>query len=355
MNILPLPEDLCKLTFSLLEPMDLCRASLVCKKWYRSFNKIPFLQLYAQSRSLTDMASLTPDFFHKLLPHFTSQQLCYIDGKKITRHFLHNITEDKINKINLRFVKLVTSIEWYRQVLLYKWDEYSHYKIDLSMQKKVEECKDYIHIFLLLQSWSGMMQERKWDEKTLNEFRDFQITPTIDLLQYGLNEAIPSIDMVIMNDFIFLKTADGNRIDELFFETFNKYNIVHIINPRGSPFLRLPDFLFKSLFKSLIYKHIENSNEDTHSKMDLLSITTVNDTQLSSLSHWFETTKINIEKLNLNLGTARCQITLKGLIAFKNSLKQSNVKSIEFFEMPLHPELNNILQEITLLFPSKIL
>lgn len=364
------PIEVQSLILHRLDPASLNAAFQVCKNWNHTIQQDAFCQSYAQTRTLLDMNALTQEFFQKFLPYLSPAQLFCIDGKKITRHRVHVIVETDFNQLNLRIVKLLTSLEWYKEIL-------HKYKKSLSLHNEVptqqlEESLPYNYLFQLVNYRAFVRDDvDKITKEKVEQHNGSDLYKKSELHNSGYNNESLKVRQLCELDYAALRRINANILDDLLQAVFSRHNIIHLVCPMfNGDFFSLSTVFFKNLFTSLTSKYFESptykpfqtkavllqtpsSNEDVQcmnfkevnfcqTKYDTkryqnglypegcirLQITVNNTEKLVSLSQWIVKTQITIEFLYISLGYVKPKI--EALAAFGESLLKSNVKDIAF-------------------------
>ena len=370
------PIEVQSLILHHLDPASLNVAYQVCTSWHQTIQQDTFCQSYAQSRTTQNMKALTPEFFEKLLPHFSPAQLFCIEGNNITRHRVHAMAETDSNQLNLRIVKLLSSLDWYQEIIHKNKDlliKHWHPKDPLRAQQ-FEESLQYNHLFLLGDSLCFIHNRADAISKEkLAELKGFKLLTKKDLNIVKCFEAMSDVESLLSIDYATLKQVNTKILEDLFQAVFRRYHITHLMDPKrdADKYLYLPNVFFKGLFAALSSQYLKKntphstkpetlssetpwtffdipslllkyiSSFQTTSKANLtdeslpegafksLRIAVNSDDKLESLRKWIETTQITIEELYLDIGF-HSDITIERMKAFGETLLRSNVKSIDF-------------------------
>lgn len=380
-NLSSFPSELNTLTFLRLDPSSLQQVSRVCKKWNTTINQETFFKTYAQTRSKYDMENLTFEFFHSLIPFFEPQQLFHVDGKKIKRDLIQLFPENENNRVNLKIVKLISSLGCYKKISDTKVNifiEQWHPRDPSSAQKFRESC-EYIYLLVIGTSLEFIHNRAdKYKEEFIEKYRDYKITDKSEL---------EDVEERIFLDYISLNLADREILEQAFQAVFCKYKISHIMCPRGGEkgFFKLPDVFFKGFFTALTNQFLEDeedrivsiapkpndsllgsllgylpfslngyfktssTTETSINSYKNLNIGIKNDEQLRLLIKWLNTTKVAIKTLRLDLGHIGYSdefFTEESFKKLKEIQSELKVESIEFHGDIVNREIFTLCQEI---------
>jgi hypothetical protein len=377
-----------------LDPSSLKAAFQVSKFWNHTIQQDPFPQTYAQTRTANEMKALTPKLFEKLLPCFSPAQLFCIDEKKITRHTMQPMAETASNQLNLRIVKLLSSLDWYQEIFQKNKDKLipmwcGYYNTKELHAKLFEETFEYMHLFRL---GSGSWFKDHIDDKKINQALTIN-KPITAIKRSGWDTLSPYEDIMTAErlcvfDYAALHQVNAKVLDDLFQAIFSRYRITHLKYPNGnsSGYFGMSTVFFKGLLAALTSQCLKTRTEDSLEPMDVsleapaalfpgkkwrvhssqtksaddlldnylsmdgfktLKLYVNNDETLECLRKWILTTQITIEQLKIFIGRPNHTITVEGLKAFGESLLQSHVKSIHFLGHLYDENLSNLCNEIS--------
>jgi hypothetical protein len=326
-----IPIEVQSLILQHLYTSSLHSAYQVCTSWNRTIQEDAFCQSYAQSCTTKDMKALTPEFLNKLLLHFSPSQLYCMDGKKITRHLLNAIAETDSNQLNLRIIKLLSSLDWYQRIIQKNkdWCIQQWHANDPLGAKQFEESLEYIHLFIL-GSYRGFDEYEKVKFIDLAPHEKEQKL-NIDLIELNPGKAMEKIDEICQFDYVALKNTNTLILNDLFREVFSRHRITYLVTPATATIdnsFYLPTVLLKNLFLSLTSQYMA-TNKPCENEIDFLKILELNNIKLECLGKWLETTQIPINKLVLHIAYENT-ITVEDMKTFGESLLKSNVKNINF-------------------------
>ncbi len=265
-----IPNEVQSLIFYQLDHAALGAAFQVCKAW-NSHMQEGFFAGYAGTRSPQQIDALPPKLFKKLLPDFSQEQLFDFEGKKITRHIVHEIPETPQNRVNLRLVKLLCSLEWYREIIqdnIQKCIDKWYYRRP-NHTSQFMESQSYIHLFML--GNSDYLRDN--GGKTVSS-ADYELDKNFTLIKknewiinFNSNSPFDAIDKLCAYDDVGLKCIDSQARDRLYQAVFSRYRFTHFISPQSrAGWFYLPTHLFINLFDTLTAKCQVTSS---HAALDL--------------------------------------------------------------------------------------
>lgn len=238
------PVEISQYIFQYLEPAHLAAASLVCKSWHQTIDQ-RFIKTYVKSLSNSQMEKVHTSFFSHFLPFFKPEQVFHISEKKISRHFLHPLTETEENKTNLRIAKLAASLGWFHEIVLLNMESYIDHcdSTNMEFRKQFIESLDYIHLLILGARYPSISIKKNTSSDTVSLISKEE---SMSLKWY---EAFKRIADVIKYDMVNLNKISSKFSHGLFRSIFGKYEIKHIMEPKGKPNLFMQHNVFlKSLF-----------------------------------------------------------------------------------------------------------
>ncbi len=374
-----IPREVQSLIFYQLDPAALGATFQVCKSW-NSHMQEGFFAGYASTRSPQQIDELPPKLFEKLLPLFSQTQLFSLEGKRITRHSVHDIPETPINQLNLRIVKLLCSLDWYREIIQAKVGQckYMWGTDNYTFCEQFTESLPYVHLFIV--AYSDYLKDDKSKRVNPADFyldKNSQLIKKRELLantsMFHIDSAITYMDKLCANDDVCLQCIDPKARDALYQVVFSRYHYTHFISPRNSSdWFHLPTHFFTNFFDSLTLRYLERqacnvsnsqinpwegfSTSEDYPGMkstsrfinvstlnpkrvvncyykdgfDVLKLKGMNSKKLKSLSKWLSTTAIRIDELILAAKEGN-DITQEDLKDFDNCLAQSRVNKMTFF------------------------
>ncbi len=388
-----IPSEVQTLIFYQFDPTTLGAAFQVCKAW-NSHMQEGFFAGYAGTRSPQQIDALPPKLFKKLLPDFSQEQLFDFEGKKITRHIVHEIPETPQNRVNLRLVKLLCSLEWYREI------------IQDNIQKCIQqlcrnrpncatqfiESQSYIHLFII--GRSDYLNEEGGKTVTPEDYeenKDIKIVNKNEIFIYNnSNWFFDAMNKLCAYDDVGLQCIDSQARDRLYLAVFSRYHFTHFINHEAvRGWFYLPTHLFTNLFDALTTKcqavfdsqmHpseslsnlkvypgmkptdqafiVDTDDQDTLANclfrdgFNNLRLMCMNTKKLDSLGKWISMASIPIGELRLH-APYDSDITCEALKRFEVCLDKSRVLKVDFMILSSEDSVRNLAKEIETRFNNK--
>ena len=359
------PIEVQSLILHHLNPASLNAAFQVCTSWTHTIQQDLFIQGYAQTRTTEVIKTLSQKFFQKLLPCFTPTQLYPLHGKIISWDQVHIITETESNLLNLRIIKLLSSIEWYQEMCRQYKDTainyWCRYGYNNSLHSELfEDSFEYMALFNLSNNQYFANDHIDTDtNQSLVELQPYKSITNSDLKDPLFNMNMAHVGLLVYN-YASLKLAQPEMLDNLIQAIFRRYQITHLKYPNGSMsgYFDLSTVFLRSVLSTLSSQCLETNSDKSHEPykhldnylfnrtFNTLKLCVFNDDKLECLRNWIETTPIIIHDLRLYLKSANT-VSLESLKAFRETLRQSPIKSIRIEGEFKDQKVKNLCDEIS--------